>query len=1002
MIELNLKRIVGMALVVVLQGQAGAFNSEEHKLIGDIGASRVNIPDNILSAHVRHEGIDKDHYLHFLKKAKLFATGVIDNSDPFDPSNPIMPPGTLDNCYHSSSTFAQHKYNIGIHIPTIDDIPNKTLVLEANTGSTNKDFTLGELVALYGDYRRTTSCNANGECFLTPKDISTVQFVEGNSYNGIQRNEFCPSTMDSSTYLKYIASGVVPPHGAFGNGFSNTTMDDSVNEAAWWGDEMMRIANVNDWHFSTVNLAHYIGAHRMALFYVNKARADARYWNTALHYEANALHSLTDFFALGHVVPNRDQTSYGVLKKNYQLNHPTVQWQSSIESLGGGTRTAGGIMLLSKNLPPLTDTVGPRDDFLNSYFYTDLTLALAGNSERLMHDSYNEQGATVRNLNGDEFKIYGDGKLKDLGDSDKEVIYEAVKHSLQSLFDAYNALSVYPYSTATIGSGGSYFKALEYIPILIVADDMHKISGEWILDAKEIEGITGSKLIPKTYKDCEIPYIDGRTSPNLNSRECHLLAQTYSVPFEINGRWLATPGKNDYTNTSNHTYKFKLKKESEINISLNIIGSDDDFNRYLYLLDSNGNVLEGNLNGDIQGTLPAGDYAVIATSWFERKAGDYHLRIDERKIEVFDHANYGGDRHAIYASTFNSDYEFKDNAASSVKVTCGYEATLYDGASHNGTNTVVSGDVSYLGSVSFNDKTSSIKISPRPMVKLYSGVNFGGSYIELPPGEYSKQNLLERGMRDNRIRSIRNPSDYKISFYSDGDFDGYTFSTNKEIFNSIRTRKTYSLKDNISSIKIGCGTNNRNHDELSFSPVDTSTAVTYTAENSQLLMNGFPLGIYSNANSSSQPHGETADKYCASKGHGSSLVSLLNPVQGGVLTYLKDDNTWSTTGMSQIQLFESIQCGHEIGSYHFDDSTSFKYGYPLGVLPVGPYAAQNEQETAQKFCIDEGFNGMLSSSLRAPASGVLSFLTGSNNWSVTGTSTFQLFDSIHCGNHSLI
>src|SRR5207244_2300265 len=114
---------------------------------------------------------------------------------------------------------------------------------------------------------------------------------------------FRPAPVVASDYLAGIGSGLWPPFGSLGDVTSNTAdTEQDTFEAGWWGDEMMRIAAINDWHFSSAALAWYIGMHRMALKYVALAVHDPVYWNHALHYEANALHSLTDLFAFGHVV----------------------------------------------------------------------------------------------------------------------------------------------------------------------------------------------------------------------------------------------------------------------------------------------------------------------------------------------------------------------------------------------------------------------------------------------------------------------------------------------------------------------------------------------------------------------------------------------------------------------------------------------------------------------------------------------------------------------------
>lgn len=88
--------------------------------------------------------------------------------------------------------------------------------------------------------------------------------------------------MKSHEYLEAIASGLQPPHGTFANEVSNTASLHEYDEASWWGDHMLRLANVNDWHFGNTAVAWYTGMHRLALLYVKEAIKDPKQWMRAL------------------------------------------------------------------------------------------------------------------------------------------------------------------------------------------------------------------------------------------------------------------------------------------------------------------------------------------------------------------------------------------------------------------------------------------------------------------------------------------------------------------------------------------------------------------------------------------------------------------------------------------------------------------------------------------------------------------------------------------------
>ncbi len=65
-----------------------------------------------------------------------------------------------DQCFSSTSGFLQSSYNRNIVIPDVKKRPKSTLEI----GS----YSVGELGALYGDYRRSTYCENGSNCYITP------------------------------------------------------------------------------------------------------------------------------------------------------------------------------------------------------------------------------------------------------------------------------------------------------------------------------------------------------------------------------------------------------------------------------------------------------------------------------------------------------------------------------------------------------------------------------------------------------------------------------------------------------------------------------------------------------------------------------------------------------------------------------------------------------------------------------------------------------------------
>lgn len=478
------------------------YNSEEHQLIVDRGVALVTIPPSVhLPPGVSFASANKAAYREMVRSAKRLAVGFDSNNDTYSSRTPSI----QDNCYWT--TYTQRDENRAIHVPDDAQVPARTLTIP---GSTHRDsttsFTLGQLAALYGDYRRTTHCS-DGKCYLTNINVGMVRF-DGNV---VREGTFCPAPVGGGRYLQAIASGLIPPYKALGNQFQNSVGANALDDASWYGDEMIRIANVNDWHFASGAIAWYTGMHRLALLYVDSARQNPVHWIRALHYEANALHSLTDLFSFGHVVTNRDETSYGIMKDGGNLQNKGYLWMENVLRMGGATRNGSGRISLTGTLPsPLQDLANVRNDFVDSYRQGWWARAKA---ERTYHSEFNKKGANVRNLMGDAFQIFGDTKLNEMvmTGTGATVAMNAVQISVQSLFDAYVALSANSGSTVeSIGNAGSpYFAALKYVPVYVASEDDDYFTGRWTLYAKGVDDLTGVGKVPSGWESCAVKYLSG-------------------------------------------------------------------------------------------------------------------------------------------------------------------------------------------------------------------------------------------------------------------------------------------------------------------------------------------------------------------------------------------------------------------------------------------------------------------------------------------------------------
>jgi len=422
------------AILPAVSSPVHAFNPEEHKFLGDLGSERA--------AKVVRTAIGKQTLIKFDHKpgeVRVVVRGRIPKEARF------------------KGSFAPRKAENEVKKPLL-------VWVGAADRSTGEWFTFGDLVSLYGDFRRIITCDANvanSDCRLMDPPQPLPANYDEQSFTS-QRYKAMKDLAQGWNFwdahrLSSQASAVA---------ITNRGVIEGKNHRGAWSDEFYKIAKGNHWHFGPTALKWYVAMHRQAFFLMSKAaaakNADDRQrliWK-ALHYEGHALHSLTDLFAPGHVMVDRYETTHKLLSGNKQQNAPFPKWQANIwkTTFSGGRP---GDRLLKK--PVFRAVNKASDNDLNVITGPNSNTVRNARYESNFHNKFNAAGAEARNLksgpNGPRFsspqphsslpgvwRAFGDGNLytykknRLLNPGQGKWAQAAVEDSIRSLFSGYQAV----------------------------------------------------------------------------------------------------------------------------------------------------------------------------------------------------------------------------------------------------------------------------------------------------------------------------------------------------------------------------------------------------------------------------------------------------------------------------------------------------------------------------------------------------------------------------------
>ena len=174
-------------------------------------------------------------------------------------------------------------------------------------------------------------------------------------------------------------------------------------------------------------------------------------------------------------------------------------------------------------------------------------------------------------------------------------------------------------------------------------------------------------------------------------------------------------------------------------------------------------------------------------------------------VTVYRDCNYSGTAVGLLPGSYTlsslQSLGINNDDISSLRVTSGYQVQLYNDDNFAGTVVTVTADNSCLVANSFNDLTSSLKISAVGTVTaatVYRDCDYGGTATGLSPGNYTLSQLQALGILNDDISSLKVSSGYQVQLYADDNFLGnsQTFGVDNSCL------VTNGFNDAASSIKI--------------------------------------------------------------------------------------------------------------------------------------------------------------------------------------------------------
>lgn len=358
-----------------------AFEAEEHKLLGDRGSAAAIERFKHLFCRTGPNGCLAEAYL-----------GPLDNAE--GDTVRLIGPESLrklilrDEKSFSVEAFYHREEELNVAHP-----------LTVWTGTADKNpsrgafFTFGDLMAIYGDLRRSIPCDVY--------DPSTCSLTDDPAMFDKERRV---ALRDVAAGWKVASLGqfgaslglgaISSPAVSMGKAEHGKHLVQGFNHPEDYTAEILKLAFTNHWHFSTWAFKWWLGMHKQALLLAQRAAIESvvkknnetaeRFFYAALHYEAHGLHSLSDLFATGHMIVDRFDTSESILRSWSQQDAPFPVWQRAIWAAATNNDLPNAVPRASSNELSLKNP-RPKD--------ASFTI-----QQTFLHMFMNKAGARVRNL----------------------------------------------------------------------------------------------------------------------------------------------------------------------------------------------------------------------------------------------------------------------------------------------------------------------------------------------------------------------------------------------------------------------------------------------------------------------------------------------------------------------------------------------------------------------------------------------------------------------------